>query len=92
MITHRITDIHILKTGGSIRGFFSAFKMNDIMNAIDWKVMWNFVFKKTILLFWIPAQTLNFLLPEEWRVLFAAILGIVLGILLAITSLKTNRK
>lgn len=92
MITHRITDIHILRTGGTMQGFLSAFNMNEIVSGIDWKVMWNFVFKKTILLFWIPAHTLNFMFPEEWRVLFAAILGIVLGVLLAITSLKTTWK
>lgn len=46
----------------------------------------NFVFKKTIPFFWYPAHTITFLLPGEMRVLFAAILGVVLGVLLAIAA------
>ena len=45
-----------------------------------------FVFKKTIPFFWYPAHTITFLLPGEMRVLFAAILGVVLGVLLAIAA------
>jgi len=51
-------------------------------------VMWNFIFKKTIPFFWIPAHTITFLLPAEFRVLFAAVLGIALGLILAIGSQK----
>ncbi|HRZ79119.1 MAG TPA: Mpv17/PMP22 family protein, partial [bacterium] len=46
---------------------------------------------KTIPLFWIPAHTITFLLPENHRVLFAAILGVVLGVFLAIASLKGKK-
>jgi hypothetical protein len=46
------------------------------------------VFKKTIPLFWYPAHTITFLLPAEQRVLFAALLGIVLGVLLAVSTKK----
>ena len=47
------------------------------------------ILKWTIPLFWIPAQTITFLLPEDYRVLFAAFLSIVLGVLLAIAALKS---
>ncbi|MFW5645174.1 MAG: Mpv17/PMP22 family protein [Bacteroidota bacterium] len=92
MTFHKITDSHILRTGGSMKQFFQPIAFADILQNIDWDVQWNFVFKKTILLFWIPAQTITFLLPEEFRILFAAFLGVVLGVLLAVASLKGRRE
>lgn len=89
MTFHKITDIHIIENGGTLRGFLRPIAFADIFEKINWDVQWNFVFKKTIPLFWIPAQTITFLLPEEFRVLFAAFLGIVLGILLAVAALKS---
>jgi hypothetical protein len=88
MTFHKITDAHILEKDGTIRGFFSPMDFSRILREINWDVQWNFVFKRTIPLFWIPAQTITFLLPEEYRVLFAAFLGIVLGVLLAVAALK----
>ena len=88
MTFHKITDIHILENGGTLRGFFTPIHFARIFKEINWDVQWNFVFKRTIPLFWIPAQTITFLLPEGFRVLFAAFLGIVLGVLLAIAALK----
>jgi len=88
MTFHKIMDIHILENGGTMRGFVRPIHFVRIFKEINWDVQWNFVFKRTIPLFWIPAQTITFLLPEEYRVLFAAFLGIVLGVLLAIAALK----
>ena len=90
MTFHKITDIHILENGGTLRGFFKPIRFATIFTKINWDVQWNFVFKRTIPLFWIPAQTITFLLPEEFRVLFAAFLGIVLGVLLALAALKST--
>lgn len=90
MTFHKITDMHIVNNGGTIAGFFRPLKMGELMDQINWKVQWNFVFKKTIPLFWVPAHTITFLLPADYRVLFAAILGIVLGLLLAIAALKKS--
>lgn len=90
MTFHKITDIHIVDTGGTLGGFFTHIPFVRIFRKINWDVQWNFVFKRTIPLFWIPAQTITFLLPEEFRVLFAAFLGIVLGVLLAIAALQRN--
>jgi hypothetical protein len=50
--------------------------------------MWGIVLKKSIPLFWIPAQTVNFLLPEEFRILVAAIYSTVLGVILALAAGK----
>ncbi len=88
MTFHKITDIHIQEKSGTLKGFSSPIDFARIFREINWDIQWNFVFKRTIPLFWIPAQTITFLLPEEFRVLFAAFLGIILGILLAIAALK----
>jgi len=88
MTFHKITDTHILEQGGSLKGFFRPVDLARMFREINWDVQWNFVFKRTIPLFWIPAQTFTFLLPEEFRILFAAFLGIVLGVILAIAALK----
>ena len=86
MILHKMTDLHIARTGGTIAGLFSPFAAGEIMASIDWRVMWGFVLKKTIPLFWFPAHTITFLLPGHFQVLFAAILGIVLGVFLAVAG------
>ena len=91
MTFHKITDIHILNNGGTVSGLLRKIKMGDIMSNMDWSVQWNFVFKKTIPFFWIPAHTITFLLPTQYQVLFAAVLGIVLGVLLSIASLKSAK-
>ncbi|NOU19497.1 MAG: hypothetical protein HOO91_18230 [Bacteroidales bacterium] len=86
MTFHKITDTHIINNGGTLSGFFRPIKFGEIITNLNWKVQWNFVFKKTIPFFWIPAHTITFLLPAEFQVLFAAILGVVLGVLLAVAS------
>ncbi len=91
MTFHKLTDIHISRTGGTLKGFFSSMKFGDYFSSIDWHTMWGFVYKKTIPLFWIPAQTLNFLLPEEWRILFAAFLSVILGVLLAVAGARKEK-
>ncbi len=88
MTVHKITDIHIATMGGSLKSLITPIPVREIITSMNWDVQWNFVFKKTIPLFWIPAQTVNFLFPEQFRVLNAAILGIVLGVILAIANLK----
>jgi len=91
MTFHKITDTHIIKTGGSVGGLFSPIPFASIFKNMNWDVMWNFIFKKTIPFFWIPAHTITFLLPPEFRVLFAAILGIALGLILAIGGQKAMK-
>ncbi len=91
MTLHKITDEHISRTGGTIKGLFSKPDISDIFINLNWNIMWNFVFKKTIPLFWIPAHTITFLLPAEYQILFAALLGVALGVILAFAGLKGNR-
>jgi hypothetical protein len=90
MTFHKITDSHILQNHGTLRGFFTPIAFRRHFVELDWSTMWNFVFKKTIPLFWIPAQTLNFMLPGEFRILIAAIYSIILGIFLSIASMKSK--
>lgn len=84
MTLHKITDTHISNCGGSVKALTTPIPMTRIFTGLNWAVLWSFVFKKTIPLFWYPAHTITFLLPPDMRVLFAAFLGIVLGVLLAI--------
>jgi len=91
MTFHKITDTHIISNGGTLKGFFTPIKFGEIIKNLDWGVQWNFVFKKTIPFFWIPAHTITFLMPPEYRILFAAILGIVLGVLLAVASSMSKK-
>ena len=86
MTAHKITDSHIKRTGGTIRGFFGRMDVAIILSEINWDSHWGFVLRKTIILFWIPAQTINFLMPEQFRVLIAAIYGIILGVILAFAA------
>jgi hypothetical protein len=92
MTLHKITDMHILRNGGTLRGFFQPIDFVRSLQELDWSVMWGFVFKKTLPLFWIPAHTITFLLPPSFQILFAAMLGIVLGVLLGVAGRKTARK
>ncbi|MCL2728007.1 MAG: hypothetical protein FWD56_06455 [Bacteroidales bacterium] len=88
MTCHKVTDAHILKNGGSPKALVTPLRFGALLSEIDWKKQWNFVFKKTIPLFWIPAHTVTFLLPSQWQVLFAALLGVVLGVLLSVAAVK----
>lgn len=88
MTFHKITDTHIGNCSGSVKALATPIPMKRIITELNWAVLWSFVFKKTIPLFWYPAHTITFLLPPDMRVLFAAVLGIVLGVLLAVAAKK----
>lgn len=91
MTMHKITDMHIIQNKGTLTGFLKPIKMRQIIVNLNWDSMWNFVFKKTIPFFWIPAHTITFLLPPNFQVLFAALLGIALGTILAVAELFNEK-
>ena len=91
MTCHKVTDTHILKHGGSLKAFVMPLRFGEVLGGIDWRKQWSFVFAKTIPFFWIPAHTVTFLLPSEWQVLFAAFLGVALGVLLSVSALKQRK-
>lgn len=82
MTLHRFTDTYIDIACGENKPF-STVKLSEVIARIDWQGMISFVVCKTIPFFWIPAHTITFLLPPEYRVLLAAYLGIALGVILA---------
>lgn len=88
MTLHKVTDTHILENGGTVSGLFKKIEFERIFVGLNWKVQWSFVFKKTIPFFWIPAHTITFMLPAEYRVLFAALLGVALGVILSFANMK----
>ena len=92
MTVLKITDTHILNCNGSTKALITPFNFGDALAGLNWKVQWGFVFKKTIPLFWYPAHTITFLLPAGFQVLFAAVLGIVLGVLLSVAANMSRSK
>jgi hypothetical protein len=91
MALHRITDMHIMNTNGTLNGFFTPIPAGKYIHECDWRSFFNFVILITIPFFWIPAQTLNFMLPEGYRILVAAVYGVILGVLLSLASLKQKK-
>jgi len=92
MTLHRITDSHIAFHNGSLSSLVHPIETGKILSSIDWRMHWGFVLKKTIPLFWIPAHTLTFLLPVDFQILFAAFLGVVLGVILAFAAGSKSAK
>ena len=87
MIFHKITDVHIQANDGRLKSLWTPIRFREIFVNLNWDVQWNFVFKKTIPLFWFPAHTITFLLNPDYQVLFAAFLGIMLGVILAVAHM-----
>lgn len=86
MAFHRITDTFIdlkYEKKGKVT-------LNDVVSKVDWNGFVSFVILKTIPLFWIPAHTITFLLPPEYRILVAASLSIALGGILAFSKKKVR--
>lgn len=78
MAAHRMTDLYIDRKSEGGSADWAAIVAN-----IDWQGFVKFVVAKTVPFFWIPAHTIVFLLPPEYRVLVAAYLSIALGAILA---------
>ncbi|MBP7102682.1 MAG: Mpv17/PMP22 family protein [Bacteroidales bacterium] len=90
MTLHKITDTHISQHAGKVSCLLKPIPIRKIIIGLNWDVQWNFVFKKTIPFFWIPAHTITFILPTHLQVLFAALLGVALGVILSIAALKSK--
>ena len=88
MTFHKITDTHIAECSGSVAALVKPIPMRRLITTLNWDRQWSFIFKKTIPLFWYPAHTITFMLPGEYQVLFAALLGVALGVILAIGARK----
>jgi hypothetical protein len=87
MGAHRITDTYIDLGQGNLGQIFKV-KLSDVVAKIDWYGFISFVLFKTVPIFWIPAHTITFMLPPQYRVLFAAFLSIALGGILSFAKRK----
>lgn len=87
MAFHRVTDTFIDLGEGKLSKILKV-KLSDVVKTIDWNGYIGFVVIKTIPIFWIPAHTITFMLPPEYRVLMAAFLSIALGAILAASKRK----
>ncbi|HQF92463.1 MAG TPA: hypothetical protein PL162_10370 [Synergistaceae bacterium] len=80
MVFHRITDMAIAEGG-----IFRPWSAVEMLRRMDWNSMGRIVFP-SLLWFWIPAHTLTFILPPEFRIVSAALLAIALGFILSFAS------
>lgn len=83
MAIHRITDAYIDLSNGKL-SLIHKLKFEDVVRQVDWLGFVRFVLLKTIPFFWIPAHTVTFLLPSNFRILSAALLSVMLGGLLSL--------
>ncbi len=82
MAFHRITDTYLdLRYAKR-----SKITLKEVVSHVNWESFVSFVILKTIPFFWIPAHTITFLLPPQYRVLTAAFLSIALGGILALAK------
>ena len=86
MVAYKVSDLHIARYEGTLRCLWHLPDVGGLLKSVNWDVMWRLVLFRTVLFFWIPVHTITFLLPEAFRVLFAALLGAVLGLILAWAS------
>ncbi|NWJ50533.1 MAG: Mpv17/PMP22 family protein [Bacteroidetes bacterium] len=92
MTFHKITDAHIESYHGSIISVFKKIEFKKILFTINWDVHYGFVLMKSIPFFWIPAHTITFLLPPQHQVLFAAFLGVMLGVILSVAAVSGKKR
>ena len=86
---HKLSDTYIdLKFSGQIK----SPTMDDVLQTADWETFVKFVLFKTIPLFWIPAHTLTFLAPPQYRIVISAFLSIVLGIIMVFAKNGKSKK
>lgn len=76
MVFHRVTDTLIDR--GDL---FEIWPLAEITGSLDWRNLYRIV-GAACLWFWIPAHTITFLLPPEFRVVSAALLAVILGAIL----------
>jgi len=84
MVFHRITDTLIDRNQ-----LLGRWPLVDVFVGIDWKNMFRVVGAACIW-FWIPAHTITFVLPAEYRVMSAALLAIVLGAILGFAKKRAK--
>lgn len=85
MAFHSVTDAYIDLTFKENK---QEVNLKTVVEEVSWSHFVSFVVLKTIPFFWIPAHTIVFLLPVEYRIITAAFLSMALGAILAFASKK----
>ncbi|WP_101772541.1 Mpv17/PMP22 family protein [Peptostreptococcus faecalis] len=83
MVLHKHTDTYLDLKYNS-KG--EKITLKKVCDNVDYYAYAKNVLIGTIPTFWIPAHTITFLLPGEFRVVFAALLSICLGVILSFKS------
>jgi hypothetical protein len=89
MAFHRFTDMYIDAKADSKGGNVT---LKELIAKNDWNSLVEFSWLKTCPFFWIPAHTIVFLLPGEYRVIVSAFLSIALGLLLSFAKKEKPAK
>ena len=85
MLSHSLTDAHIAEYNGSLQCLIRKPHIIKYLQQMNWEHFWKLAIVRNILFFWIPIHTITFLLPEAYRVLFAA-----LGLILTFIKVKSK--
>jgi len=89
MAFHRFTDMYI---DASYEKLNEKITISYLVDRNEWHSLVEFSWLKTCPYFWIPAHTIVFLLPGQFRVLVSAFLSIALGLLLALAKKGKSAK
>ena len=87
---HRVTDT-LIDMHCAARDTGNKVRLKDALKNANFADFVGFVVLKTIPIFWVPAHTITFLLPPEYRVMFAAILSLAMGIILSCAKNRTAK-
>ena len=87
MAMHRMSDTYI-----EMRFNHKKPTLKELIQTIHWDAFITFVVFKSIPLFWIPAHTITFTLPSYYRVVAAAFLSIILGVILVYSNNLQKQK
>lgn len=82
MAFHQVTDTYIELAGGR-PGALAKVQLAEVVGRIHWYNFVAFIVCRTVPLFWIPAHTVTFMLPPEYRVFNSALLSVALGAILS---------
>lgn len=80
---HKLMDLFI-----DLRSGRRETNLKDVVSKTDWYSLVSFSWLFTLPLIWIPLHTMVFLLPANYRIVASAFLGIVLGVLVALSKKK----
>lgn len=87
MALHRISDTFIEERADGQKPTIVG-----VIHKIKWDEFILFVVAKTVPFFWIPAHTITFFFPENYRVVVAAYLSIALGVILSLSKKRKVKK